>query len=245
MKQKVTSPPSAKADEERPVDARLLLAELAQRWRGAQTLDYRSEAVLNHAGEFRVTVQVHARLRRPNLARVVFLADQKEFSQTRVCDGRLLFTRGASTPLRRAYTLTAPYKGRLTENIAHPLDEIAYTLDQFFERRPFTPLSIWGSNGSGASETAKTEARREKRRHPVTGKMISVFRIRFSRGVFEDLLFLEPVSLRPLELIRTGDHAGQVQKLLHETFLDFRLGANLPPSLFTWTAADEARETLR
>jgi len=242
MRRIVLSPPREKPDDERPVDARFLLAELAQRWRGSQTLEYRSEAVLNHAGEFRVTVQVHARLRRPNLARVSFLADQREFSQMRVCDGRQLFSRGTSTPLRPAYTITAPYNGRLTADIAHPLDEIAYSLDQFFSRKPFMPPSAWGS---GSSEPVKIEARREKRPHPVTGKIISVFRIRFVRGVFEDLLFLEPVSLRPLELIRTGDHAGQVQKLLHETFLDFRLGANLLPALFTWTDADEKRETLR
>jgi hypothetical protein len=235
------TPPSLPGDSPRAIDARLLLAELAQRWRGAQALEYRSESVLNHAGEFRIAVQVHALLRRPRLARVTFQADRAEFSQIRVCDGRRLFSRGASTPLRRAVTIASAYTGRLTENIPHPLDEASYTLDQFFSRAPFTPVASWGMS----REPIRIEAMHDKRAHPVTGNTVPVLCVRFARGVFEDTLFLEPFSLALLELIRVGDHAGQVQKLLHETFHLFRLGGNFPSSLFTWTDADEKGETLR
>jgi hypothetical protein len=235
--------PAAKLveDDGRPVDARRLMAELAERWRGSQTLEYRSEAVLNHAGEFRAVVRVHAQLRRPHLARILFWADRAETTQLRVSTGKLLYWRGAATPLRPGRTLHAPFRERLTEDIPHPLDETAYSTDQFFSRTPFYPPPAWGTG----KEPMKAEAVRIKRRDTRTGKQVEAFRIRLTRGTSQDTLWLEPVSLRPLELSRVGDHAGTVQELLHETFTEFNLGVNLPPSRFTWSVADEAGETIK
>ena len=220
------------AGDGRPVDADALLRELSHRWQGAQTLEYRSRAVMRHAGEFRVVVEIHARLRRPNLARVVFHADRPDVTRLRVCDGRRIWDRTPDVPLRPGQTTAEAFGGLVTANIPHPLDETAYSVDQFFAPAPFTPR--WA-----------TPPRREATLLPATAADGERFRITLSDGRYAvDTLTLDAVSLRPRELVRVNEHAGQVQELLRETFLDVRLGSPLPPALFAWTPADESGETL-
>lgn len=245
----VTAAPLAHEPEEeqgqpdpQPLDAARLLRELAQRWRAASTLEYRSEAILNHAGEFRVAVRIHACLQRPNRARLLFLADNPEVSQVRVSTGGRIWWRGASTRLRPGKTNSAPFQRRLTDGIAHPLDETAYSVDQFFAPVPFWPPASWGS-GTSALHLEAVRLRRNPEEKG--GKRGDTFRIRITRGPSRDTLLLDAASLSPLLLVRVGDHAGQVQELLRERFFQVRLGAPLSPALFRWTEQDEAGVTLR
>jgi hypothetical protein len=224
----------------RAIDAEAILRELSQRWAAARTLEYRSRAVLTHAGELRVVVAIHTRLRRPNLARVLFDADRPEVTRLRVCDGRRVFDRTDNVPLRPASTLMEPFTGRITANLPHPLDELSYCADQFFAAAPFTPPARWGEPGQprtiiGSVVPAANLDTRQR----------DVYRIVIARGHTRDTLTLEPISLRPLEIVRVGEHAGQVQELLRETFTAVSLGAYLPPSVFEWTEADDRGETLR
>jgi hypothetical protein len=207
---------------------------LAERWRTTPTLEYRSRAVLNHAGEFRVEARVWVRLRRPQFARLVFLTDNAEVSRLRVCDGRIVWERGESTPLRPARTLRSPYKGDILANIAHPLDETAYCANQFFSHAPFLPPPIWAN---GAKPKISEMPEREKGR--------DIVRIVFEAGVFRDTLIVDRVSLAPLSLVRVGEHAGAVQEILRETFETVKMGHSLPPDLFLWSEADQQGRGLR
>ena len=220
-----------KKNDERSVDGRKLLRELAARWRAADTLRYRARAVVNHAGEFRVTVNTFARLRRPNLARLTFTGDRPEANRVRVSDGRRIYDR----PRTGARTVVSAYEGRLTGDIAHPLDEAAYSIDQFFSPTPFLPLVAWGGEGPLRIDAVRrTRAVEDRASAPR-----DVFRIKIARGESHDTLTLDALSLAPLRLVRWGVHAGLAQELLDETYLEVLLGAPLSPYLFAWTEADE------
>lgn len=235
-RQEKTTTSEANAGEEQPIDAMLILREMTARWRGANTLEYRSEAIVDHKGEFRVVVQTHVRLRRPGLARIVFLSDRREASRLRVSDGRRLWDRELGPQGR---IILATYDGSVTANIAHPLDEAGYSVDQFFRRSPFLPPNTWG-DGRISVEAVRLRGVKSAGKAKPQSRSRDRFRVTFASGPARDTLMLDAVSFAPLSLRRVGEHAGVVQELLRETFTEFRLGVPLPASLFAWTEADEA-----
>lgn len=203
-----------------PVDPERVLRTLSERWRGAQTLEYRSTAVLTHIGELGVTAKIWARLRRPNLARLEIEANNPEISCLRVCDGRHVFHRGRTTRLRPAQTQFTGFEGTVMSGAPHPLDETAYSIDQFLAPRPFWP--------SGKVELAAV-------------KQGERFVLTLVQGVNKDTLTLSTKTYAPLTLVRIGDHGGEVQELLRETFHEVTLAGPLGVRLFGWTPEDEAR----
>jgi hypothetical protein len=211
--------------EERPVDAEQVLLTLAGRWRGALTLEYRSQLTLTHQGEPGLRGAVRVQLRRPSLARVVLTMDNPEFCCLRVCDGRVLWHRGQGTPLRPAATQRFAFQGELMQAIPHPLDEASYSVDQFLAPRPF-----WlGGAGVERKATRKQEKKRE------------IFVVTQSQGVSKDTLILDARTYAPLRLVRVGDHGGTVQELLREEFQEVVMGGALTARLFRWNPEDEAR----
>lgn len=188
-----------------------------------------------------MTVQVWVRLRRPDLARLVFAADNPEVSRVRVCDGRFVWERPASTILRLARTLRVPFaRGGILQNIPHPLDETAYCAEQFFSPTPFLPPVVWG----GGRDKLKISATRRTYTR-ADGQKRECFEVVFESNPACDTLLLDARSFAPIRITRVGEHAGQVQELLRETFLTVRLGPNLPPDLFRWTNEDERGITLQ
>jgi hypothetical protein len=224
---------------EEAMDPRLVLRELSERWRRAVTVEYRSSAVMAHIGETRCEIRSHVRLRRPNLARMVFVASRDHFSRVRVCDGRRLLDRDRGNPVRPARTIQMAYAGRFTDQIPHPLEILGYSADQFFARAPFYPPPNWGN---GKVDIAAT---RVPYTDPGTGKRRDRIRIVFQSGQEKDTLTIDAVSYSPVEIIRFGFHADTAQELMRETFEKVILGGNLPVELFRWTEADEAGRTLR
>lgn len=225
----------------REVDPAIVLRELANRWRGAASLEYRSEVVVSHAGEFRLDLRTHITLRRPSRARLVFRAKGfPEANRLRVCDGRQIFDRmsGRVGDTSRTITTSLARTGRITDNLSHPLDEAGYCVAQFFSPTPFVPPASFGGGDLGPS---KTVARR--RRQPPAGKNRAgreVFEIVFTRGNSRDTLTLDALSYAPLLLVRVGEHGGSVQELLRESFTEMRLNPLLPSALFRWSPADDA-----
>lgn len=216
--------------EEGGRDGAGLLAELSARWRAAQTLEYRSTAVMQHVSEPRIVVETHARLWRPGRARLVFRSDRPEAARVRVSDGRYLYDRRLG-PQRR--TTMTWWRGRLSREITHPLDDASYSVDQFFAPQPFQPPPYWGeTNGPVRVDAQRTTTGKTDKR--------DVFRVTLARGSARDTLTLDALSFAPLEFVRIGAHGGVVQELLRETFTLVRLGVSLPPDLFVWTNADES-----
>lgn len=215
-------------------EASVLLRELGARWAFADTLEYRSQAVLQHRGESRVTLRTWARLRRPGRARLVFSGSQPEASRVRVCDGTLLYDRmrGPNQPTTRTR-----FSGALTQYISHPLDTASYLVEQFFSGAPFWPPADWG--GDSVDET--TPVRLHASRVPAgPGGARNAFRIVLSRGSSRDTLTLDARTYAPIEIVRVGVHGGLAQQLLRETLTTIRLNVPLPGSLFVWTPDDEA-----
>jgi len=202
------------------VDAERVLRTLSDRWRGATTLEYRSTITVTHIGEPSLTAQLWARLRRPNLARLEIETNNPEVSCLRVCDGRYVYHRNRTTPLRPARTLFTGFKGTVMTGVAHPLDEAGYSIDQFLAPRPFWP--------EGKVELAATKY--EER-----------FLLTLTQGVNKDTLTLDAKTYAPLKLVRIGNHGGEVQELLREEFHQVVLAGPLGVSLFRWTPDDEAR----
>lgn len=224
--------PPREPGEQRRMDGRQLLRDLAARWRAAPTLEYRSLAVMNHAGEHRVAVRIHARLRRPHFARLVFAGDWPEATRVRVSDGRWIYDRMG----RARQSVRTPFRGSILQDIAHPLDETGYSVDQFFAAAPFLPPATWG--GPGAQPPAITAVRTTL----VVGEpkqRRDVYRVIIARGIMKDTLWLDKSNLAPLQLVRFGPHGGTPQELLKETFTEVRLAPPLSSSLFTWTEGDE------
>lgn len=244
MPRRPTEDPSPGQDEEAAATARdpaPILGELARRWRGAYGLEYRSLAVMNHAGEFRVNVRIHAWLRRPSQARLVFRSkDIPEADRLRVCDGVRVWDRLFGHPGETGRTLVVPLPGpgRITDNISHPLDETGYSVTQFFSSTPFTPPSYWNAQPG----PLRTMARRlsQWRLGGENAAPRDVFEVVFTKGVAKDTLTLDALSYAPLLLVRISDHGGRVQETLRETFLDVRLNPPLADSLFRWSRRDEA-----
>jgi len=236
---------------ETPLDPDVARRELAQRWRAGATLEYRSEAVMRHAGEFTIRVAVHALLRRPAYARIVFDATgMPEAARVRVSDGRTIYDRQTGNRGERGRTLRERIDpnvelGFLTRNIPHPLDEVAYFINQFFAPDPFAPPPGWGSGARPEWSALRVSAARDdetqKRRLTVQNAAKGGDRLRLvaQSGTSRDSLTLDLANFAPLELVRVGEHAGQTQELLRETFTLVRLGVNLPASLFAWTDDDE------
>lgn len=216
------APEEQEAKEE---SAERVLLRVAERWRGAVTLEYRSRIVLSHQGEPGLKGTTAVRLRRPGLARIELSVDNPEFCCLRVCDGRVLWHRGKGTPLRPPRTQQFAFRGAFLESILHPLDEAAYSVDQFLAPRPFWLL--------GTDVERKAVRRREQGRE--------VFVVVQSAGVSRDTLTLDARTLAPLRLVRVGDHGGTVQELLREEFEEVVMGGPLSPSLFRWSREDEAR----
>lgn len=225
-----TSP--AQSAEKDEVDARRILRDLAARWFAADTLEYRSRAVLQHQGEMRVTLRTWARLRKPGRARIVWSGENvPEASRVRVCDNRTVYDRmrGDDQPTTRQR-----FVGRLTQYVSHPLDDASYLIEQFFSRAPFWPDPLWGGAGEADGDLRVRATRAVRQNKPV-------FRIVFARGAsWRDTLTLDARSLAPLEIVRRGVHGGLAQELLRETVTDVRLGVPLPDALFAWTPADQA-----
>lgn len=229
--------PAAPPTGEKEIDGKRILQTLAQRWQAAQTLDYRSRAVMSHAGEFLVHLNISAQLRRARFARLVFDADRPDVSRLRVCDGRALFERTRGSFLRPAQTTREGLSpgGKVTQNIPHPLDEASYCVDQFFSPTPFFPPKTWG-DGTGRIQISAEQA--------ATKSGQAIFRIILAPGTSRDTLTLDAQNYAPIEMVRVGEHAGKVQELLRETFTTVRLGPYLPAQLFAWTTArDEAANT--
>lgn len=216
---------------ERLADGRQLLRELGARWRTANTLEYRSEAAMNHRGERSVRVRIHVYLRRPHQARLEFESNVAEAARVRVCDGDWIYDRQRTS----RQTVRVPFRGSLTQDIAHPLDDASYSVSQFFARAPFFPSPDWGQ----AAEPLVVEAVRATFL-PEDKEPRAAYRITFRRGVAKDTLWLDRNNLAPLQLIRWGVHGGLAQELLRETFQDVRLGPPLPAALFVWTRKDDA-----
>jgi hypothetical protein len=230
---------NASSPQEETLDAALVLRELSERWRRAVTVEYRSSASMAHIGEVPCQVRSHIRLRRPNLARMVFVASRDQFSRVRVCDGRRLVERDRGNPIRPARTIQMAYTGRFTDQIPHPLEILGYSADQFFSRAPFYPPPTWG-NGKldiSAVRIPYTDPKINKRRDRI--------RLIFQGGQEKDTLTLDAASYAPVELVRFGFHAEIAQELMRETFDRVILGGNLPPDIFRWTEADETGQTLR
>lgn len=219
--------------------ARTLLRELGARWAFADTIEYRSQAVLQHQGEGRVTVRTWARLRRPGRARLVFSGSQSEASRVRVCDGTLLYDRmrGARQPTTRAH-----FSGALTQYIAHPLDTASYLVEQFFSRTPFSPAADWGGDSTDENTPVRFQASRVSAGPGGSGGAArDAFQITLSRGPqTRDTLTLDARTFAPIEIVRFGVHGGLAQELLRETITHIRLNVPLPDALFVWTPQDEA-----
>lgn len=212
--------------EEKPVNAEQILRTLAERWRGAVTLEYRSQLVLSHQGEAGLRGELTVRLRRPNLARIDIRVDNPEACGLRVCDGRVIWQRNQRVPLRPARTQRHGFQTTVMAGIAHPLDEAAYSVDQFLAPQPFR------LTGSGVERSATQ--RKDKER--------DVFVVVQTQTTSRDTLTLDAKTYAPLRLVRVGDHGGVVQELLREEFHDVILGSALPTALFRWTPEDEARQ---
>ncbi|WP_395090066.1 outer membrane lipoprotein carrier protein LolA [Armatimonas sp.] len=212
--------------EEKPVNAEQILRTLAERWRGAVTLEYRSQLVLSHQGEAGLRGELTVRLRRPNLARIDIRVDNPEACGLRVCDGRVIWQRNQRVPLRPARTQRHGFQTTVMAGIAHPLDEAAYSVDQFLAPQPFR------LTGSGVERSATQ--RKDKER--------DVFVVVQTQTTSRDTLTLDAKTYAPLRLVRVGDHGGVVQELLREEFHDVILGSALPTTLFRWTPEDEARQ---
>ncbi len=214
-------------------EASALLRELGARWAFADTLEYRSQAVLRHQGEGRVILQTWARLRRPGRARLVFSGSQPEACRVRVCDGTILYdrARGPNQPTTRAR-----FGGALTQYIAHPLDTASYLVEQFFSRAPFWPPADWGMDSANENTPVRLRAARVA---AGPGKR-DAFQITLSRGLSRDTLTLDARTFAPLEIVRFGVHGGLAQELLRETVTTIRLNVPLPDGLFAWTRDDEA-----
>jgi|GEM_PF-2460117 len=232
--------PPAPVSGEQVIEGKAVLESLSGRWRTANTLEYRSRAVLDHVKEIRVEVAIHARLRRPALGRLLFLASRPGYSRLRVCDGRLIKDRVSGTSLRRAYTRSSGYRGSLTADLLHPIDFASYSVDQFFARLPFYPPSEWGEQGTSVMISAVHFPFKD----PKTGQSRNRIRLTFTRGWARDDIYLDALSYEPLELVRVGFHGGVVQKVLHETFESVVLAPSLSDSLFRWTPDDEAGKGL-
>ncbi len=241
----ITLAESAKPDPpepgEEPLDAKLVLRSLSQRWRGAVTLEYRSFAVADHIQERRVEVRIHAQLRRPDKGRMVYLSNLNEFTRLRVCNGRRVTDRMAPTPLRAGYTRNSGYIGKLTADLSHPIEFLSYSTDQFFAPVPFYPEPIWGD--------LKAELEISAVRYPVTDlktrQKRNRIRLTFTRGWARDTMTLDSLSYSPIELVRVGIHGPYLQELMREKFEKVILGPSLPDSVFVWTPDDEAGRTLR
>lgn len=211
--------------EEKPASAEQVLRTLGERWRGAVTLEYRSQLTLSHQGEPGLKGTFRVRLRRPNLARVEVSVDNPEFCCLRVCDGRVVWHRGQGTLLRPAYTQRQLFGRTVMEGILHPLDEASYSVDQFL-----APLPFW-LPGREVERTAKRKTEKER----------EIFVVTQTQGTSTDTLTLDAKTYGPLRLVRIGDHGGTVQELLREEFRDVVLGGPLARSLFRWSPEDEAR----
>ena len=221
-----------KQQEEKKIDGAAILREVAGRWRLSQTLEYQSLAILNHRAEYRIEARMHVFLQRPNLARIVIKADLPEFSRLRVCDGRSIWDRTISVPLRPAATTRLPYIDHVTGNIPHPLDETSYSADQFFSRAPFMtpPIGHRGTPTVAGVALANDQG----------------FRLTIQwDDVTVDTLTIESISLRPLALKRVADHGGIVQEILNENFELVSLGARIPAETFRWNPRDESGAPLR
>ena len=212
--------------DEKPVNAEQVLATLAERWRGAITLEYRSQLVLSHQGEAGLRGELTVRLRRPNLARIEIKVDNPEFCGLRVCDGRVIWQRNQRVPLRPARTQRHAFQTTVMAGIAHPLDEAAYSVDQFLAPQPFR------LTGSGVERSARLHKEKER----------AVFVVVQTQATSRDTLTLDAKTYAPLRLVRVGDHGGTVQELLREEFQGVVLGSALPTALFRWTPDDEARQ---
>lgn len=211
--------------EEKPVSAEQVLTALADRWRGAATLEYRSQLILTHQGEPGLRGTLRVQLRRPRLARVEVAVDNPEFCCLRVSDGRVCWHRGKGTPLRPATTQPQSLVGGIMGGILHPLDEASYSVDQFLARWPFL---------LPGAEVVRTALRHKER-----GR--EVFTITQTQGTSRDTLTVEAKTYTPLRLVRVGDHGGTVQELLREEFQEVVMGGALAPRLFRWNPEDEAR----
>lgn len=214
---------------EKRINPEQVLRTLGERWRGAVTLEYRSQLVLSHLGELGLRGTQHVRLRRPSLARIEIRVDNPEFCCLRVCDGRVVWHRNQGSLLRPAYTQRQLFRRAVMADILHPLDEASYSVDQFL-----APLPFW-LPGSSVARTArrKKEKYKEKERE--------VFVVTQTQGTSTDTLTLDAITYAPLLLVRVGDHGGVVQELLREEFQDVVLGGPLAQSLFRWSPEDEAR----
>lgn len=222
----------------------MVLRELANRWRRAISLEYRSQAILNHAGEFRLDLRSHVYLRRPGCARMIFRASTfPEADRLRVSDGRMVYDRMFGRPGDTSRTIAAPLTrlDKITEDLSHPLDEAGYSVAQFFSETPFSPPPWFGGGTEGS---LRVTARRLSQTIPglpgKAGEKRDVFELVFRRGTSRDTLTLDAISYAPLRLIRIGNHAGRVQELLRETFLEVRLDPPLPDALFRWSPRDDA-----
>ncbi|MES2459487.1 MAG: hypothetical protein V4671_02830 [Armatimonadota bacterium] len=228
----------------RATDPALILRELANRWRRAVSLEYRSQVIVNHAGEFRLDLRTHIYLRRPGRARLIFRANTfPEADRIRVSDGRQIFDRMFGRPGDTSRTIKAPLRtpDRITENLSHPLDEAGYSVTQFFSATPFSPPSWFGGPDSGQ---VRVTGRRLRQNIPglpgKTGEKRDVYEVVFRRSASSDTLTLDALSYSPLRLIRVGSHGGRVQELMRETFLDVHLDPSLPDTLFRWYPRDDA-----
>lgn len=210
-------------------DGLRVLRDLARRWRGANSLSYRSVTVMQHQGELRVDLRSFVRLRRPGLARVVYSGNQPEVNRVRMSDGRRIVDRA-----RSGATMRLPWRGRISEGISHPLDDGSYSAEQFFRPDPFVPPFPWGDPGEPIAVLAD--------RTTLPPSKDPLLRLTITRGTgpSKDTLWLDAYTLAPVRLIRFGDHGGMPQELLREDFSDVKLGPALPDSLFTWTAEDQA-----
>lgn len=228
----------------RAVDAAVILRELSNRWRRAVSLEYRSQSVVNHAGEFRLDLRTHVYLRRPGFARLIFRAGTfPEADRLRVSDGRQVFDRMFGRPGDTGRTIVSPLAGPggITADLSHPLDEAGYSVSQFFSATPFMPPPSFGGISNGRADVT---ARRLKQSIPglpgKNGEKSDVFELVFRRGTSRDTLALDAISYCPLRLIRVGGHGGRVQEILRETFMDVRLDPILPDALFRWSPQDDA-----
>ena len=228
----------------RVADPALVLRELAARWRRAVSLEYRSQILINHAGEFRLDLRTHIYLRRPGRARLIFRASTfPEADRIRVSDGRYIFDRMFGRPGDLSRTIKAPLSRpeRITEDLSHPLDEAGYSITQFFSTTPFSPPSSFGGINSGP---IKVTARRLRQNIPGlpgrSGEKRDVFEVVWRRDDARDTLTLDALSYSPLRLIRVGSHGGRVQELMRETFLEMFLNPPLPDTLFRWSPRDDA-----
>jgi outer membrane lipoprotein-sorting protein len=239
--------PDSLAASPRPADPAFVLRELANRWRRAISLEYRSQVIVNHAGEFRLDLRTHIYLRRPGRARMIFRASTfPEADRLRVCDGKQIFDRMFGRPGDTSRTITSPLKSfeKITEDLSHPLDEAGYSAAQFFSQAPFSPPPWFGGGTEGA---LRVTARRLRQTIPgisnVPGKndeKRDVYELVFLRGTSRDTLALDALSYSPLRLIRVGSHGGRVQELMRETFQEVHLDPSLPDALFRWSPRDDA-----